>query len=232
LTSTILYQFEISPFCDKVRRALCLKGLNYECVEILPSKASKWRHISPTGKFPALAHDSRIIVDSTEILHYLDKLAPTPLLYPSDPARHALTVLLEDWADESLYFYDLTMRNWPHNRDWFLRDLLQHEKPLLQKLLRLVVPGALLKIAKTQGTGRKSADIVTRDLTALYRALSALLEKTPYLTGDTLTAADLAAVVMVHVLKRTPEGATALAALPPLAAWYARIEAATIARPI
>jgi glutathione S-transferase len=228
----ILYQFEISPFCDKVRRALCLKGLNYECVEILPSQGHKWRHVSPTSKFPVVAHDGKLIVDSTDILKYLDVIAPAPLLYPADPARHALTVLLEDWADESLYFYDLTMRNWPHNRAWFLKDLLRHEKPMLQKLLGYVVPGALLKIAKTQGTGRKTHDIVTRDLGLLYGALAGLLDKTPYLTGETLTAADLAAFAMVHVLQRTTEGAAALAALPVLSAWAQTVDAATAPKPI
>ncbi len=222
-----LYQYEISPFCDKVRRALTLKGLNHEIIEILPSARNKYNRISPTGKFPALDHDGTIVIDSTEILRYLETLAPEPPLYPADPRAHALTVLLEDWADESLYFYDLTMRNWPHNRAWFVADLLRHENPFVRKLLGALIPGALLKIAKAQGIGRKDPVVVTRDLCQLYDAAAALLRKSRWLTGDTITAADLAVFAMMFVIRRTTEGEAALAARPELLAWFDAVDVAT-----
>jgi glutathione S-transferase len=223
----MLYQYEISPFCDKVRRALRLKNLDYKTQEILPSAGKKWRHISPTGKFPALAHNEKLIIDSTDILAYLETVQPSPPLYPAEPHARALCTLLEDWADESLYFYDLTMRNWPQNRTWFVSDLLQHEKPFMRSLLARLIHGALLKIAKTQGIGRKSPQQVTQDLGKFYEALAALLEKQPWLVATHITAADLAVYTMVNVLKRTEEGAALLSAHPRLESWFTAVAAAT-----
>jgi glutathione S-transferase len=223
----ILYQYDISPFCDKVRRALRLKGLDYTTQEILPSAGKKWRHISPTGKFPALAHAGQIIVDSTDILYYLETIQPSPPLYPTDPHARAMCLLLEDWADEALYFYDLTMRNWPQNRRWFLADLLRHEKPFVRRLMAPLIPGALLKIAKTQGIGRKSPAKVTQDLERLYASLAELVARRLWLVADHLSAADLAVFAMVNVLKRTQEGAALLSSQPDLTRWYSDVAAAT-----
>jgi glutathione S-transferase len=221
-----LYQYEISPFCDKVRRACHLKGLPYKTVEILPSKGGKFRHISPTGKFPAIEHQGRTIIDSTRILRYLDEIAPTPLLAPDSARDQALATILEDWADESLYFYDLTVRNWAHNRAWFIDDLLRYETGAARWLLTKLIPGALLKIAKTQGLGRKDAATVTEELTWMYQAVADLLEG-DWLAGGRLSSADLSVFVMLFVLNRTREGKAALESRPSLLAWFHRVDAAT-----
>jgi glutathione S-transferase len=93
---------------------------------------------------------------------------------PDDPRDAGLATILEDWADESLYFYDLTMRPWPQNREWFVRDLLHHEpKGFGRTLLERLIPGALQKVTKAQGLGRKSEATVVSDLTGLYDALEA-----------------------------------------------------------
>lgn len=222
-----LYQFEISPYADKVRRALRLKGLAYSCVEVPVSKPSTYKHISPTGKFPALVVDSRTIVDSTDILRWLDEVAPEPLLTPADARDAALATILEDWADEALYFYDLTMRNWPQNRAWFIDDLLHHEKPgIMRNILKMLIPGALLKVAKAQGLGRKAEDTVTADLANQYDALEALLEGREWLAGPRLSGADLAIRVMVNVIDRSVEGRRLLDARPNMTAWARRVDAA------
>jgi glutathione S-transferase len=222
-----LYQYEISPFCDKVRRACHLKRVPYTIVEVLPSKRNAHASVSPTGKFPAIQHDGRTIVDSSDILAYLDQRFPKPLLQPADPRAAAWSTILEDWADESLYFYDITMRNWPQNRAWFVDDLLRHERGLAKMILKPAIPGALGKLARTQGLGRKSPATVTADLTTLYDALEALLTGGPYLAGDTLSRGDLSVFVMLFVLNRTVEAKALFEARPGLQAWYGRVDAAT-----
>ncbi len=222
-----LYQFELSPFSDKVRRILNAKSLTYEPIEILVSKAGKYRHISPTGKFPVLDDGGRLIVDSTDIVRYLDATYPAVRLAPDHPADAALATILEDWADESLYFYDLTMRAWPQNREWFLADLLHHEPPgLVRNLLARFIPGALLKGTKAQGLGRKSEATVVADLTALFDALDARLADKDWLAGPRLSTADIAVRVMVNLLERTVEAKALVGKRPLLAAWAARVDAA------
>ncbi len=221
-----LYQFEISPYADKVRRALRWKGLAFRVVEVLVSRRNAHRAVSPTGKFPALVHDGRTIVDSTDILRYLDQAFPEPRLAPDHPRDAALATLLEDWADESLYFYDLTMRPWPQNRQWFVDDLLAHEQGLARSLLARAIPSAIAKVARAQGLGRKAEATVVADLAALYDALEAWLEGVEWLAGPRLSNADIAVRVMVNVLDRTVEGKALRAARPRLGAWCARVDAA------
>jgi glutathione S-transferase len=227
LMALTLYQYELSPYADKVRRLLRLKGVAYATVEVPVSKPGKFKHISPTGKFPALEHDGRIIVDSSDICRHLDVAFPTPRGAPDAPREAALATILEDWADEALYFYDLTMRNWPQNRAWFVDDLLHFEKPgFARTLLKAAIPGALLKVAKAQGLGRKSEDTVTADLAVQYDALEALLTGSDWLAGPRISTADLSVRVMTNVLERAKEGKALLEARPALHDWAKRVDAA------
>lgn len=226
MTSITLYQYEISPYADKVRRALRLKGLAFEVVEVKVSKRNAFRHVSPTGKFPVLVHDGQPIVDSSDILRYLDATFPDPRLAPDHPRDAALATILEDWADESLYFYDLAMRPWPHNRQWFVDDLLAHETGAFRLLLGRMIPGAIGKVAATQGLGRKAPEVVTQDLAHLYDALEAWLEGADWLAGPRLSTADLSVRAMLNVLDRTREGAALRAGRSRLDAWCRRVDAA------
>lgn len=222
-----LYQFELSPYADKVRRMLRLKGLAFETVEVPVSAPGKFKHISPTGKFPALGSDGELIVDSTDICRWLEQRFPEPRVAPENPRDAALATILEDWADEALYFYDLTMRNWPQNRAWFIDDLLHHQKPgFTRKILAAAIPGALLKATKAQGLGRKRQATVVADLAAQYDALAELVADGGWLAGPRLSTADIAVRVMVNVIERAKEGRTLLEARPALADWAKRVDSA------
>ncbi len=222
-----LYQFNISPFCDKVRRALRVKGLSWQTVEVPLLGAGKFKHISPTGKFPAVDFDGQLIVDSTDIVAHLEALVPSPALIPTDPCERGDALILEDWADESLYFYDITMRNWPQNRQWFLDDLLFAETGLKRKILDRALPGPLRKIARTQGLGRKTERQVTAELTRHYDSLAGRLQGRDWLVGSALSIADIAVRSMLFVLDRTVEGKALHDARPALVAWSARVDAVT-----
>lgn len=223
----ILYQFQISPFCDKVRRAMRLKRLEWDTIEV-PIVPGKFKHISPTGKFPAVDFGGTIIVDSTDIIAHLDSIAPEPRLIPADPRQRADALILEDWADESLYFFDLTMRNWPQNRAWFIDDLLHAETGLKRSIMAAMIPGPLKKVANTQGLGRKSEAQVTAELARHYDGLNAKLSGNDWLVGNSISIADLAVRSMVFVLDRTVEGKALTTARPALAAWSQRVDAATL----
>lgn len=222
-----LYQFELSPYADKVRRVLRLKGLAFDTVEVPVASPAKYRHISPTGKFPALVHDGRTIVDSTDICRHLEAHFPDPRVAPDHPRDAALATILEDWADEALYFYDLTMRNWPQNRQWFLDDLLHHvPNGLTRGLLARLIPGALQKATRAQGLGRKQQATVVADLAAQFDALAALVADGCWLAGPRLSTADLAVRAMVNVIERATEGAALMTARPALVDWARRVDAA------
>lgn len=225
----ILYQFRISPFCDKVRRALYLKGMPWDTVEVPLIPTAKFKAISPTGKFPAVDFGGEIIVDSSNILDHLDRLVPVPPLLPAAPKLRADALILEDWADESLYFFDMTMRNWPQNRQYFIDDLLHAETGLKRRIMAALVPGAVKKHAVAQGLGRKSEAQVTADLARHYDALVARLDGQDWLAGPAISIADIAVRSMHFVIDRTIEGKRLTDARPALAAWAARVDRLTLA---
>ena len=226
-----LYQFDISPFCDKVRRVLRAKQLDFRIVEVPVSEAARgrWKEISPTGKFPVLEHDGRRIFDSTDIAHYLDEHFPEPRLLPEDPALRARVHVLEDWADEALYFFEMTMRlTWPENAERWAPILLAAEKPWVRRLFQPLLPGAIKRVTEAQGIGRKTRGDVERDLARHLDALVAWLGDGRWLVGETLTLADVAVFAQLFCIEGAITGREAIAARPALAAWMARVDAATV----
>ena len=225
----VLYQYQISPFCDKVRRAMHLKGVPYEVAEVPLILTAKFKAVSPTRKFPAVDFGGEIIVDSSAILAHLDRLVPVPALLPADPKARADALILEDWADESLYFYDIVMRSWPQNSALFLDDLLHAETGLKRTLLASVIPGMHKKLGNAQGLGRKAQADVTAELGKLYDALVVRLDGREWLAGDAISIADIAVRSMHFVIDRTIEGKRLTDARPALAAWAARVDRLTLA---
>jgi glutathione S-transferase len=99
-----LYGLARVPFTEKCRRALMLKGLEFELRE--PSGPEDFRRFSPeTGLLPVMTLDDELVSDSTNILLRLEALHPDPPLLSPDPIIAAQQRHLEDWADESFLWY-------------------------------------------------------------------------------------------------------------------------------
>ncbi len=103
-----LFQIAFSHNCVKVRRALDLKGLHYETVDVNPVDRRELRRESGQVLVPALLDDGRVVADSTAILLYLEERYPHPALLPDDPDLRSECLVLEDWADAA--FMALTRR--------------------------------------------------------------------------------------------------------------------------
>ena len=223
----ILHQYQVSPFAAKVRRVCYYKDIPFETHNFGLTKLSAVKKISPSGKLPALQVGERIIVDSTDIVAFLEEQGGNPV-FPADPARRAQAHIIEDWADESLYFYDLAMRTWPHNVALLAEDLTLEESGFMKSLFRRVIPGAILKQAKGQGIARKSPEEVCRDVERHFDAIVALLEDSEFLVGSQRSIADIAGVSMCTVLDRAKEASDMMAARPLLLAWRERVDGLTL----
>lgn len=225
----VLYQFEISPFCDKVRRLLHLKGQPYAVVEMpLSSALGGLRKLTPTRKVPTIEHQGRRIWDSTNIAHYLEREFPERPLVPSDPKLRALCHLWEDWADESLYFYEVYLRfKLPSNRERFMPQLLASETQFMRGVARLSVPLALRVLLDQQGMGRKPLPDLLADLTRHIEAISAQLGDGEWLSGDTISLADISVYAQLNCIGQTPEGRALIDADPVVARWLTRVDQAS-----
>ncbi len=100
--SITLYQFHISPFCEKVRKALDYKKLPYRINNVpLESRRELKRKTGQTA-VPVLEIEGTFVLDSTRICRWLDDRCAGPPLIPAEGRDRALNDLLEDWADEAL----------------------------------------------------------------------------------------------------------------------------------
>ncbi len=227
----ILHQYHMSPYNEKVQRMLNVKGIPFEEKYWLLADRKKVTGFNPTGKLPALEHDGKVIGDSTDVVHYIEKTFPEPPLLPSEPRLRGQVHVLEDWADESLYFYEMHLRfTTPGNCERNIPRMVEHESAFLRWLLPRVIPGGIRKITASQGIGRKSIEQLMIDVERHIQAVDGLLDGSDWLVGDQLTLADLAVYAMFQALR---DADMALALLQKHAAvtdWMERIEQTTSQR--
>jgi glutathione S-transferase len=225
----VLHQLEESPFCDKIRRALNWKRIPYTIHEVpLLEALTSFKKVNPIGKVPALDVDGRIVADSTDIAYYLDERWPERPLLPRDPAERALCHFLEDWADESLYFYEMRLRfTFPRNRSRWLAALLAHDNALMRSIGAPVIARGLRRLCEAQGVGRKPEEMVLRDVDRHLDAVGAWLTGKSWLVGSALSLADLAVFAQFRCIDCSEEGHASIAGRPMVAGWMARVAEAT-----
>jgi glutathione S-transferase len=229
MASLVLHQFEVSPFCDKVRRVLHLKRRRYETREVPPTETLvRLRKLNPAGKVPVLEHGDRVIADSSDIARYLDEVFPDPPLFPEDPRERALCHVLEDWADESLYFYELWFRfGLSANAGEWSRRTTASEPPLLRQATRRALPPLMRNVLKSQGLGRKPPEKVLAEFERHLDALDAWLGEREWLVGDRLSLADVAVYAQLACAAETGEAAGVMGAHERLLDWMERVNVGT-----
>jgi glutathione S-transferase len=92
-----LYRAPWSTNVERVALALAHKRLEAESVWISYADRTPVVRVSGQGLVPVLEHDGRVVVDSMEIVRYLDERFPDPPLYPSGAARRAEMIVFTDW---------------------------------------------------------------------------------------------------------------------------------------
>jgi glutathione S-transferase len=204
-----LYQWEISQFSEKVRLLLDYKGLEYRKIEVTPGMGQiELFRLTGQKQVPVLKDGNRYIFDSTAIAKYLDSEYPDRPLIPTEPKKRALTLLLEDWADESIGVKGRKALFAAISQDQSFRNsLLPVSTPDILRTVVEGVPGDFLS-ALGFGVGF-SPEVVNAAITSLKEDLdiiTQLLVDSPYLTGDEPTLADLT-VASLSMLLKFPDGA-------------------------
>jgi len=147
-----LFDWAPSPFCMKVRTILNYKGVQNERIAVLGPSLMELLRRSNVRKVPALDVDGRMIIDSTDIAHEIERLFPEPEILPADPRLQGLSHAIEDWSDEALYFLGLYFQ-WVEPRG----------KPMVRKAFgggplgigeRLFYQRRIAAQLRGQGTGR------------------------------------------------------------------------------
>ena len=95
-----LYRAPFSTNVERVALALAHKDIAVESVVIDYSDRSEVERVSGQGLVPVIDDDGTIVVDSMEIVRYLEERYPDPQLYPGDEARHAEMLIFIDWFNQ------------------------------------------------------------------------------------------------------------------------------------
>ncbi|HTL89968.1 MAG TPA: glutathione S-transferase family protein [Leptolyngbya sp.] len=199
-----LYQFEMSHFAEKVRLILDYKGLPYRKIEVTPGIGQiELFQMSGQRQVPVIKDGSEIIADSTAIAEYLDRTYPEKPIIPTDPTQKGQTLLLEQWADESLGINARKglIGSISQNQS-FRTAVLPSSTPDILKNLVGAIPGDFLGVLGLGvGMGPDSVKQATDALKRSLTALSFLLMEQPYLVGDTPTLADFAVAGLSMYIK-------------------------------
>ena len=228
-----IFGSRLSPFVEKVVRALALKGIPYTMVDVRsPADFKRWN--PQTGKMPVLEVDGERVYDSTLILRRLDALVPDPPLFDPDPQVAARQRFLEDWADESLYWYGMALRWSAVNAAATVQQVVGSVPvpALLRPLIGFVFRRRVTAQAQAQGLARLPLDVLVGELARRLDELVVWLGDRPYFFADRPSGADLAIFGQLSMLQSgpTPQAAELLRARPALAGFYTRLDAATQAR--
>jgi microsomal prostaglandin-E synthase 2 len=71
-----LYQYEVCPFCCKVRSVLDFKKIPYETVEVNPLGKQEIAFSTDYKKVPILVDNGKVVTESNDIIRYLDENYP------------------------------------------------------------------------------------------------------------------------------------------------------------
>ena len=215
----------LSPPCAKVHMALRWKRLTYDVIDL----TAPWqvKRYNSRGRVPILLVDGSTVVDSTDILTELDRRFPEPRWTPRDARDATEAKILEDWADEVLYFYGLYLR-------WCVPENVERMRAVAFGRLpwpaRWIVPPLAIREvrrrARGQGVGLKDRATVEREFDECLNAIESLLEGRSWLAGTDPSRADLAVGAVIdqlRILRLTPRVAHRIDARPSLRAWLDRL---------
>lgn len=205
----VLYDWGPSPFCLKVRMILEHKGLAYRRVPVLGPGILHVRRRGKIGKVPALEIDGRMVTDSTDIAHEIDRLVPSPPLLPEDGRQRALCHALEDWADEAFYFLGLWFQ-WVDPAGAAQVPQAFGGSPL-GRAAYVLYRRRVIGQVRGHGTGRKPAERVDADLRSELDAVEGLLVPGPFLLGESPFLCDFAVAAQLVYLSRPPRSKALMA---------------------
>jgi glutathione S-transferase len=214
----------VSPFCVKVNWALRYKRLKYEVKNF--TNPMDVRKENPRTKVPVLAYDGKNIADSTDIIAFLEKNHPEPRLYPADEATRSRALLMEDWADESLYWHAVYER-WMVDEQWepFSKEVFGVMPSLLQPIIKPIARRQVRGQLRAQGLGRLSIEEQRQKFVAILGWLESNLDG-DYFCGSDLSVADLAAPLAGLALPGTPFSSDEIRKRPRLVTWLDRVKSA------
>lgn len=193
----LLLQFSTSHYCRKARLALGYKKISYGVQNLTPGlHILKLKPLTGLTTVPVLLPQKEgqpeAIADSTQILKYLETKEPEPTLFLPDRRQQTEACMLEDWLDESIgtatrfVYYD------------FRAGEGKQIDPSLSSQVLIQVVRRQYKINPA------TVKLATDRLALALEELSSRWQDNPYLVGNHLSVADIAASALLSPLALIP----------------------------
>jgi glutathione S-transferase len=115
-----LYENAFSPFARKVRLVLEHKGLAFEAIDGLDKKnRDLLERVNGRVEVPVLVHDGIVVVNSSDIVAYLERAFPERPVYPGTPAGYVRARAWERCADGVIdpILIDVSYWHWAERSD-------------------------------------------------------------------------------------------------------------------
>ena len=193
-----VYGSSISYFTGKLEMYFRAKGIPYQFVSM---NNHSFNHTAKekTGavQMPIVElGDGRWMADTTPIIAWFEAQYPEPAVTPTEPVQRFFSLLLEDYADEWLW------RPAMHFRWYWDEGAMYASRHLADEIMTDVSGPGFIKrwmLRRRQRGGYTAGDGVTEEnraaVEAIYydnlAALEGILEKRPYLLGDSPSLADI-----------------------------------------
>jgi glutathione S-transferase len=201
MTDIVVYGVPGSPYLRSALLALHEKEAPYRLAvigrDIGAARSEDHLQRHPFGRIPILEHGDFRLYETQAILRYLDAVLPGPSLQPQDPraaARMNQIAGIVDWYVFPYISVGITAERFMSQRFW---NRAPNEANIAQ-----AVPHARICL----------------------RELERLQGSAEFLTGDTLSIADLMVAPQLQFFRGTPE-AEELMRGTPLDAWLKRLQA-------
>lgn len=201
----LLLQFSTSHYCRKARLALGYKGISYQVKNLTPGLHTlKLKPLTGLTTVPVLLPElesqaeainftqPKAIADSTQIFNYLEQYYPQPPLCLTNPQDQIQAMLLEDWLDESIGTATRFVYYQFRSGEGKSIDASLSSQMVIQVVRwQYQINAATVEQAKTR-------------LKTAFEVL-AVWKDQPYLVGDHISIADLAAAALLSPLALIPE---------------------------
>lgn len=214
-----LYHYAMSNCSQKVRIVLEEKNLTWTSHHLDLSKdehvTEHYIAINPNGVVPTLVHDGQVIIESSDIIDYLDENFPSPPLKPErmeDVERMRSWISVWDGIQPAIktlsHEFLFKVRKLNARRELARYERLQKNEHLLEFLREFTSPQGLSKDRIRQACIEASDAL---------RKLDAYLACHEWLAGDAYSLADISWSVNVY---RFTQMRFPMEDLPSLQRWY------------
>jgi glutathione S-transferase len=216
MSDIIFHHYQNSPFSEKVRLIFGFKKLAWKSV-FIPPIMPKPNLTALTGGYrrtPVLQIGADIYCDTALIADVLERVAPTPSLYPAEIA--GLSRTLAQWADTTLFWTVIAYVFQPAAMPYLLGPLTPEQMKAF----------AADRAAMRANAPRMSAMEASGYLKEYLRRIDNMLaDGTPYLLGAQASIADFSVYHCLWFLQLAQPLAGILDSTPKLKDWIGRMAA-------